>query len=456
MSQVSGTIHRLAVILFAVLCICNYFLKTILLEYLCAVLLLALVIKSMPKLAKPLKILAPCFFLAGCILLVISRSDLRTWVLAFLRNANLLSMLICVPMISMPFYYKDYQNELKVLAQTKMQSIFGFCLLVNVFSHIIGILFATGGIAITFELFKPQSKLYRSDDTYITTVMRGYSSSGFWSPAWASMALVTSVLMVSWLSLIPIGLVFALIFISMDLVTVAWKIKRKPGDFPRLEAQEGTSPNWRMLSVMLILALAMIGSLILGNLATPWELLIVIPIVAAVFPIIVGVVQNHIPEYKKGMSDYYFNSLPKLHSQFAVFTAAGFFGKALDAAGVGDAIPGLLPAWLSSYPALIVAALLLLFILPALIGVHPVATGTALVAAVAPAAIGIDVMTYSMTILMGWILGTFLSPMTITSLVISGCTGRPPWSFLRLNYKFGIVALVLFSFLISVTGPLLG
>lgn len=455
MSRAINAIYRPVLLIFAITCILNYFLKIPVFEYVSAAIILLVVIRTIPMLDKPLKILVSCILLTGSLLLILSNADHRVWITSIIRNANLIAMLICVPMIALPFYYRDYQEELKSLAQTRMQSILGFCLLVSLFTHLLGVLLSVSALAIVYELFKPQAKLYKSEDTFITTVMRSHSSAGFWSPAFASMVLITSVLSVQWVSLIPIGLLFAVLLISMDLGSIAWKMKRKPEDYSRLNAQDGVSPNWKMISTMLILSFILIGTLVIASLITPWELFIVIPLVAVIFPLLVGVVQNHIPEYKKGMSDYYNSSLPKLQSQFAVFAAAGFFGKTLDAAGIGEMIPQLLPTWLISYPAFMIAAIMLLLILPALIGVHPAATGTALLAAVAPEVIGLDVMSYSLTILTGFLLATFLSPLTVMSLIISGCSGRPAWSLLRLNYKFGIAALIIFSLLISVTGPLL-
>jgi len=455
MSRVLETIYRPVSIFFAVTCILNYFLNIIFLEYICAAVILFIVIQTIPKLDKPLMILVSCIILAGSILLITSNADYRVWLDSIMRNANLIAMLICVPMIALPFYYKDYQEELKILAQAKLQTILGFCLLISLFTHLLGVLLSVSALAIVYQLFKPQATLYKSEDTFITTVMRSHASAGFWSPAFASMALITSVLAVPWVSLIPIGLLFAGLFIALDLASVAWKRKRKPDDFPRLTAREGVSPNWRMIFTMLLLAFVLIVSLIIASLVTPWELFIVIPLVAIIFPVVIGFVQNKIPKYKEGMVDYFDNSLPKIQSQFAVFAAAGFFGKTLDAAGIGEMIPQLLPTWLYSYPSLMIGAIMLLLILPALIGVHPVATSTALLAAVAPEVIGLDVLSYSLSILTGFLLATFLSPLTVMSLIISGCSGRPAWSLLRLNYKFGIAALIIFSLLISVAGPLL-
>ncbi len=449
-------IQPIAVILFAGLRLSNYFINNSLLEYLSAGVLLFIIVQAMPKLDKSSRWVVSGLFLFGAVLLLASGASLRLWTVAFLKNANVATMLICVPLMSLPFFYEDYQSELKVVAQTKMQSMLGFCLLTSLCTHLLGVLISVGAIAIIYELLSPHAKLYKSEDTFLATIMRSYSSSGFWSPAWASMVLINSQLQVSWLSLIPIGLAFSAIFMGLDLSFIAVKIKRNPERYPRLQAEEGAVVNWRKIYTMLLLAVALIGSIILGNIVTPWDLLIIISIVAIIFPLATGLLQKHMPAYKKGMANFYGKSLIKVQSQCALFTAAGFLGKALDAAGIGAVLPRFLPDWLTSYPVLMIAAIMLLLILPAMVGIHPVATGTALLSAVTPAALGLDLMSFTLTILTGWLLATFLSPLTSTSLILSGCCGRPSWSLLNLNKVFGPVALILFSILIAVAGPLLG
>jgi hypothetical protein len=447
--------RSIAVILFACLRLANYFIGGVLLSHLSAAVLLFIIVRAMPKLEKTSRLVVSGLFLFGILLLISAGASPSLWVTAFLKNADIATMLICVPMMSLPFFYEDYQSELRTVAQTKMQSMLGFCLLTSVCTHLLGVLISVGAIAIIYELLSPHAKLYQSEDTFLATLLRSYASSGFWSPAWASMVLINSQFQVSWLSLIPVGLAFSLVFMGLDLGFIAYKIKRHPEQYPRLQAAEGAAVDWRKIRTMLCLAFALIGSIILGNLVTPWDLLIIISIVAILFPLAAGLLQGHMPAYKKGMANFYDKSLVKVQSQCALFTAAGFLGKALDAAGIGEVLPRFLPSYLTAYPVLMIAAIMLLLILPAMVGIHPVATGTALLSAVTPAALGLDLMSFTLTILTGWLLAIFCSPLTSSSLILSGCCGRPSWSFLPLNKVFGPTALVLFSILIALVGPLL-
>jgi DcuC family C4-dicarboxylate transporter len=449
-------ILRLVVIFFAVVYLFNYFLNIQLLNYIGAALLLFIMSQAIFRLPKVNRRVVLGLFALGAVLLLFSGATPIDWLKSLTKNANLVTLFICVPMMSMPFFYEDYQSELKVVAQTRMQSLLPFCALVALSTHILGVLISVGAIAIIYELMLPNAKLYKSEDIFLATMTRSYSSSGFWSPAWASIVVVTTQLKVDWLSLIPVGVVLAIIFNLLDLATVLIKVKRHPEEHPRLQAEENTQVNWSKIRTMLLLAAVLIAMIIVISVITSWDLMIIIPIVSIIFPILCALVQGHKAEYVTGMKKYYDKSLIKVQSEVTLFTAAGFLGKALDISGVGQLLPHLLPQWLYQYPAILLAAIMLMIILPSLVGVHPVATGTAMVAAIVPASIGLSTPTFALTIIMGWLLGILLSPFSATSLMCSGFTGKTSWAIsLGLNGKFGFACVIIFSILISIIGPLM-
>ena len=452
-----ATLLRLTVIAFAGIRLINYFLSVMLLDYLSALLLLLIILQALPKMDRLTAVVVSCLFFIGAGLLLACRAPFGLWVVSLLKNANLATLFICVPMMSMPFFYEDYQSELKVLVQTRMSHILGFCLLVAVCTHFLAVLISVGAMTIMYELMHPYAKLYQSEDTFLRTLTRSYNSSGFWSPAWASMIVLNAQLQVPWLSLVPVGLAFSAVLIGLDLGSVFLRGRLSPGAYPRLKAEEGVQVNWRQIRIMIILAAVLIGLIILLNLTTPWDLLIIVPIVAMIFPLLSALAQRHLPEYRTGMKNYYQKSLLKVQGQCALFTAAGFLGKALDISGLGAMLPKLLPRFLVDYPALMIGAIMLLLILPSLIGVHPAATGTALVLAVTPASLGLSLMTFSLAILTGWLIAIMVSPFSANNLMLAGFTGRPSWSIsLGLNARFGALLFVVFSALISLVGPLLG
>ncbi len=103
-----------------------------------------------------------------------------------------------------------------------------------------------------------------------------------------------------------------------------------------------------------------------------------------------------------------------------------------------------------------IAALMLLLIIPGQLGIHPVATGTAMVAAIIPASIGLSVPTFAWTIICGWLLSNMLSPFSALNLTLSGLSGRPSWEVgWGLSWRFGLICFIAYSLMVSVIGPML-
>ena len=450
-------LFRIIVLLFAVLYLVNSFIGKDILTYIGAVLLVIILARSFPRMKKINRRVYSLLFILGAILLIWSKASLSTWAFAVMKNANLVCLFTCAPMISMPFFYEDYQSELKVVARTKMRSLLGFCFLVSLCSHLLGVLISVAALTIIYELLEPQAKLYNADDVFISSLTRSYSASGFWSPAWASMILITSTTDISWVQLIPIGLVFTVIFILMDLATVKWKMYRNPERYPLLTPEPNREVRWSKVYTMLILAVLMISMIVVLDVITPWDLMVIIPFVALAFPILTALFQKHIGEYRQTMKKYYTTSLTKVQVEIGLYASAGFLGRALQESGIGELLPQLIPDWLIRFPVGMSICIMLLMILPSMIGIHPVVTGTALVASIIPEAFGLTQMTFMLIILTGWLLSTMCSPFTATSTLVSGCSGRASWDIgLGLNGLFGAAAMVNFSVIIVIIGPLLG
>jgi DcuC family C4-dicarboxylate transporter len=447
---------RCVILAFSLLFIINYFLQAQALKYICFGLLIIILIQGIPLLPKVNFRVVSGLFIFGAIILLWSSADLKDWVDALMQNASLVVLFATTPMMSLPFFYEDYQSELKVVSQTKMQSLLTFCIFLSVCSHFMAVLISLGAIIVIYDILQPHSKLYQAEDIFLSSLVRSHCSSGFWSPAWASMVVVTAGTGIDWVSLIPLGIAFSVVFLVCNTLSVAWEIKRNPGHYPRLQPEPGVKVNWSKIRTMVYLVLSLIGMIIILSLITHWDLMVLISLTAAAFPLLCGLVLQHLPAYRQGMKKYYATSLVKVRSEVTLFAAAGFLGKALQLSGLGNRIPELLPDWLIAFPPLMCGAIMAIMILPSFIGIHPVATGTAIVASLVPAAIGMNTVTFAWTVLTGWVLTIMLSPFSGIALILGSSTGLPSWTVsVGHNWRFGLVCLIIFSLLISLLGPFL-
>mgnify|MGYP000899912534 FL=1 len=447
---------RNVIIIFALLHLANYFIKSPFLFYLCCGMLTYIFISAVRVLPKVTRGICLALMLLGICIVFWIKLPFDAWLLCIDKNGNLITLFILVPLMFLPFSYNDYQEELKHVAQVHMQSLLPFCVLTFSVVHIFGVVISIGAVNLVFELFKNNAKLYNAEKTFMATLLRGYCSSGFWSPAWASILVVTTQMSISWIEIIPWGIGFFLISLALDTIAVGFKIRQNPEKYPKLEAKEDVKVDWKQIYILIGLSAALIGIIAVMSKITPWDLMVIIPIVAIVFPVVIALLQNMVQNYKAGIKEYYDKSVLNVMSQVALFTAAGFLSKALEFSGVGAIIPKLLPVWMYQYPVLLIGSIMLLMIVPSLLGLHPVVIGTALVATIVPASIGLTDMSFALTIIVGWALAILISPFSATSLIAGGLLNCSPWDIsLGLNGKFGVFNVLFFSALIALINGLL-
>ncbi|MEA4892512.1 MAG: hypothetical protein VB085_08110 [Peptococcaceae bacterium] len=448
---------RICVFFYALLNVIYYFFPWEPLFYLALANLfyvLAAAVFSLPKIS--LRVVSGLFAIAVALMLYGGATPLQ-WLKGLNKNGLLIALFTFGPMLNLPFTYKDYQSELKNVAKLYMRTMIPFNLLIAVPTHIFGALTGFAAFAIMYNLFLDTSKLYDSEDIFIATLGRSYSTGGFWGTSWAGVVLVVSELGIPWYRVILVGMIFTAVSIGINLISIKLKMLKNPGRYPTLAPEADTVVQWSNIFMMLALSLVIVLTTLVVNQTTGWELLAIVPLVSVFFPPLVALIQGKVPEYKEGLKKYFDKSLYKCRTETCLFCAAGFLAAALNISGVGAMIPRLIPTFLIRYPLLLVISLMLLLIIPGQLGVHPVATGTTMVATIVPAAIGLTVPVFAQTIICAWLLSNMMSPFSALNLTLSGLSGKSSfYTGLKLNWRYGVVCILVYSVMILVFGPLLG
>lgn len=444
------SLKRFCIISFIVLFVANYFLNYKILHTLYSILLLCIVIPALPSMPSTNKKICIGLILVGCFFLIKNGASLQIWLQAITKNAGLAALLITVPLIRLPFFYENYIDELKKFSQKYMQNVWTFCLLIAVISHILGVTIMIGAIPLIYTIFINNARMYNAENLFIAAMIQGYMTAGFWSPSWSSVPIITSNLPVTWLSIIPYSLVFAVISIAFSLTLIYFNIRKHPNQYKVLVADENIKINWNYIFTMLALSIGLIVSIIIISYITSWSVLIIIPLVAFVFPFVTALIKNKKEQCIKGVKNYYHNSLFRAKNEIVLFVSAGFLGKSLDLAGFGQYITNFIPDWVSGYPFVLIACLLLFMAFIAIGGIHPVVTGSALISAINPATIGLSPMIFSLTMLIGWGLSIMISPFSAVSLMVSGLWDKPSWDIsLKINGLYGFTLLFILSALLA-------
>lgn len=449
-------IRRIVILFFAGLYLLNYFLNSPNISILSSFLLVFIIVSALPELPRTNLLVSMGIFIVGSVILLYLDKPPLLWLAALSNNSGLVALFISVPLFGLPFFFENYQDDLRNLALKYMTNVWVFCLLVAAVSHLLGVLLSIGAIALVYELFKKNALLYKAEKPFLAALHQGYMATGFWSPAWASMVVVTQTLNLEWLQIIPFGIAFALGSIVLSLLLLKLNLKRSGESYPNLKPDHEVSVNWRRINTLVALLLGLILTIVLFDYYTDWKILIIIPIVALLYPICCALLLGKTPQLKSGFSNYYDKTLFKIKNEIVLFTAAGFLGKSLELSGIARVIPELLPPWLIKYPFLLLLFMMFIMVAASLCGIHPVVSGSALVGAINPAALGLSVFVFAFTILSGWSVAILVSPFSAISLISSGLTGIPSWDIsLRINGPFGFILLIILALVLTLLMPVL-
>jgi hypothetical protein len=420
------------------------FVQIPLVGFMANVLLVFVIALTIPSLGKTNRIVISSLLGAAVLILLLNKVPLSQWLEAFSRNGALAALFITIPMLNIPFGYGDYQHELQNFARRNLGSPFLFCLVVWILTHLFGLIILIGAIPFMFNLLEGNAKMYGAEKEFASTLVHAQVSAGFWSPIWSSMIIVTYTLGIAWLDFVPFGLLVTLIFFVFSMLWLYISLKRS-GAHPIKASSDTTTSGSAMLTIV-VLAILPVLVIVVVNYISDISITSAIPIVSLGYPVAVAMVMGKWRRYATGMSDYFNVRILNVKNEVALLTAAGFFGKALELAGIQSAVTYLLPSNLADFPFLGIISIMMVFVITVHFGMHPVIAGSAMVVSLAPQSLGLSQFMFGFVLITGWALGILLSPFSATNMVTGGLVGEPSWNISTKRHGiFGLSMLVLLS-----------
>jgi len=437
-------IRRAAMVSYVLLHMLTNFVQIPLVGFMANVLLVFVIALTIPSLGKTNRIVISSLLGAAILILISNQVPVSQWLGAFSRNGALAALFITIPMLNIPFGYGDYQHELQNFAKRHLGSPFLFCLVVWILTHLFGLIILIGAIPFMFNLLEGNAKMYGAEKEFASTLVHAQVSAGFWSPIWSSMIIVTYTLGIAWLDFVPFGLLATLIFFVFSVLWLYISLKRS-GAHPIKASSDTTTSGSAMLTIV-VLAILPVLVIVVVNYISDISITSAIPIVSLGYPVAVAMVMGKWRRYATGMSDYFNVRILNVKNEVALLTAAGFFGKALELAGIQSAVTYLLPSNLADFPFLGIISIMMVFVITVHFGMHPVVAGSAMVVSLAPQSLGLSQFMFGFVLITGWALGILLSPFSATNMVTGGLVGEPSWNISTKRHGiFGLSMLVLLS-----------
>lgn len=448
--------------------IANVFLAQSLLALINTITLILAVILSFIATKGSTRMIAAVLFIVGAFLLFYTQAPLDVWEKALLENGYLLAMFIMVPLISLPVRYGGYNESLEALFDRFGNSKSRFYGLVSVMTAFLGVLVSIASVPLTCEVAR-SSHFAANARILATALSRGFITCLFWAPTTATIALSLQLTGANWLSVLPFGLLFAIIagFIGWTMTTIRENLiarrsqlntslsKNKnnthidanlnssslhPSKYEVTSHQphSGVFDRKKIIELVLFSVLYIVAVMLVGQ-CLRISIIVAVALMSILIPIIWMVAIKRVTLFKQKVKDEYVAvKLPNVKGQMILFTAAGVLASGISYSGVGEmAVTTLLQITNGGALEATILVMVLALVCSAF-GVHPLVYTTVIGGSLTAAQLGVSPVYMALLLAMGWALGNAVCPTSANSIAVSQLVERSPFK-LALNWNVSYV-----------------
>lgn len=448
--------------------IANVFLAQSLLALINTITLILAVILSFIATKGSTRMIAAVLFIVGAFLLFYTQVPLDVWEKALLENGYLLAMFIMVPLISLPVRYGGYNESLEALFDRFGNSKSRFYGLVSVMTAFLGVLVSIASVPLTCEVAR-SSHFATNARILATALSRGFITCLFWAPTTATIALSLQLTGANWLSVLPFGLLFAIIagFIGWIMTTIRENLiarrsqlntslsKNKndthidanlnssslhPSKYEVTSHQphSGVFDRKKIIELVLFSVLYIVAVMLVGQ-CLRISIIVAVALMSILIPIIWMVAIKRVTLFKQKVKDEYVAvKLPNVKGQMILFTAAGVLASGISYSGVGEmAVTTLLQITNGGALEATILVMILALVCSAF-GVHPLVYTTVIGGSLTAAQLGVSPVYMALLLAMGWALGNAVCPTSANSIAVSQLVERSPFK-LALNWNVSYV-----------------
>lgn len=412
----------------------NLYIKSDLLTNLNLVLLIIVISLSLPIVSGSAKVIGYVSFALSILLLLLYHAPITIWEQALQGNLYLVVMFIVVPLLGIPLQYGGYFESLQGVFRRYVHTNSRFYLLVSLISAFIGVLVNMAVVPLVHQISLASDK--SSNKKLLSmAICRGFTTSMFWAPTTATIALVIQLTGAKWPLFFPFGILFGLIAGLIGYTMMILEGRREDNSIATVVATPNTSevlkPNseidLRKVIELSAFAITLIALIAIASLVTGISTINVVSIASLVFPVIWLALIRRLPVlFREFKGDYFTERLPRLKNEIVLFVGAGLFATSISYSHLGDYVPRFLNLIVGSNALLLTIVIIFGSLILAFLGVHPIVSVTILGGTVKAAAYGVTPTYMALILAISWAMGIAVSPSAANVIAISGLTGQSP------------------------------
>ncbi len=359
---------------------------------------------------------------------------------SFGENMSLLGLFILVPLFGVYLSNAGYYGALSELIQ-KREEVKGAhpYRLGYGLTAFMGSILNLGSLPLIFRMGQESLSSF-GQKQFALTLMRAFGFCMLFSPYFVNVGLVLVLYDLAWLEIAGFAVILAVIYTIMaalffkrtTFANEVYQVKRKE---EQRKVTEATVPGF----VFYMLCLLLLSFLL--ELALPLNMLTVVTTLALVYPFIWALFKRMGMVYMQAAHEYMKLSFTRLYRELGIFITAGVIGAAIAVTGMGVIVSEWLVNISNGIVPVIIFILIMISILLALVGIHPVIIIIGLGSALSPGMFGMEPSVMAVVLLCAWALSTQLSPFSGSVLMTSYLADESSGQLTKKNVGF-VMALV--------------
>ncbi|MGJ9383391.1 hypothetical protein [Salipaludibacillus sp. CF4.18] len=433
----------------AILYLTNHFFHVLWIENLFSLLGAVLLANAIFLISPINRFVVSILIIVGSIIFYLENVHFITVLHGFGENINLLSLFILIPLIGTFMSTVGYLSTIKEKVQLKEKQggkhPYRLSYLLVTFT---GTLLNFGAMAIVKKIADESFSSFQEKKLTLH-ILRGFGFCVLWSPYFVNVGLVLVLLDVSWFSIGGYGFVLAMVYAVISIIMLP---AIQFADDPILVEDENKrsldSDNNPSLLPVLSFSGVLLALSFLLEYFVEINMLTVVSILALILPVIWAIGSKVLRTYLNDVSVQVQASFFKLKNELAIFISAGYFGVAVSYTNMGEIISTFLLNISFGFVYLFTIFIIMIAVLLAQIGIHPIIIVIGIGGSLSPETFGITSEYLALTLLLAWTTATQLSPFSGQVLMASKLMNTSTPKIAKANAPFVLIIFVVLSCLL--------
>ena len=400
---------------------------------------------NLPVMGKTFRLPAWIFFLLGAAILLAGRAPLIQWVEGLNSMLKTAVILIVMQSLSLAMGRSGCESAVTRYLRAGAASTAALYFLIMVLAHLLASVMSLGSVVVILAAIGPAlaGRLAQPNRFVSSSVSVGYCTLFLWAPGTVTVLMSMQVFSLDWSEYFLPAFLLAVLGLVLGAALAFFRFRgvQLPGGSARNDEAPSPSDRWKVLQLVLVLALIVAGVSMLEQMgfSTSTGRLLVVTLAAALVWLVLTRQASSSGLLRSWWDDY----LPRNEDLSAFFLSMGVFSAAIEYSGLSDFLARICQSNEALLGPLVLPLLPLVIVGLSLVGIHPFVS----VLMVGPILAGLQLsatpLQLGLAMSLGCCLSYMLSPFAGLILALSSGLKDPPLRICRENLGYALVYYIL-------------